>query len=141
MSRFNRVRVNMLYRFEPVMIDALHPPVDCEPGQIVRVVNLPGCPRANTMGHCHVAHLGGQFAGLVCVNSLQVLTESERATVRHVTTATRHRRPSTRFIIEYGPGVERTRATYNTTDTTDKRTQAEISQGFTWPACIPSQSF
>lgn len=66
-----RVRAGSCYRFEPVMIDRWHPPYDVKPGDIVRVVNLPGCPRANTMGHCHVQHLDGRFAGLVCTNSLQ----------------------------------------------------------------------
>lgn len=68
---FNRVRVNSKYRFVPVLIDRCNPPYDVQPGDIVRVVNLPGCPKAGTMGHCHVQHLDGRFAGLVCVNSLE----------------------------------------------------------------------
>jgi hypothetical protein len=40
-------------------------------GDVVRVVNLHGCPPANTMGHCHVETLAGEFAGLVFCNSLQ----------------------------------------------------------------------
>jgi hypothetical protein len=39
-------------------------------GDIVKVVNLRGCPKANTMNHCHIATESGQFAGLVCCNSL-----------------------------------------------------------------------
>jgi hypothetical protein len=75
MPRFNRVRVNARYRFEPVMIDKLHPPYNLKPGDFVRVVNLHECPKAGTMGHCHVQHLDGSFAGLVCVNSLQPLKQ------------------------------------------------------------------
>lgn len=71
------------------------------------VVNLSGCPQANVMGHCHVQHLGGAFAGLVCTNSLQVLTAAERKQVRKATTAAKHRIPSERFNITYGEGVER----------------------------------
>jgi hypothetical protein len=55
---------------DPVLLDVIHPPYNVSKGNIVRVVNLPGCPRANTMGHCHVQHLDGSFAGLVCCNSL-----------------------------------------------------------------------
>ncbi len=68
-----RVRVGSKYRFEPVMLDRLHPPYNVRPGDIVRVVNLHGCPKANTMGHCHVEHFDGAFGGLVCTNSLQPL--------------------------------------------------------------------
>jgi hypothetical protein len=51
------------------------PPVNMKAGDVVRVVNLPGCPRANTMGHCHVAHLDGTFAGLVCTSSLRPVSK------------------------------------------------------------------
>jgi hypothetical protein len=64
-----RVRVGARYRFEPVLIDKTDPPFNLVPGDIVTVINLPGCPKANTMGHCHVSK-DGQFAGLVCTNSL-----------------------------------------------------------------------
>ncbi len=37
----------------------------------IRVINLSGCPRANTMGHCYVETLQGVFLGLVCTHSLQ----------------------------------------------------------------------
>jgi hypothetical protein len=71
--KHRRVRVGSKYRFEPVMLDSLHPPHNVRPGDLVRVVNLHGCPKANTMGHCHVEHLDGAFGGLVCTNSLQPL--------------------------------------------------------------------
>jgi hypothetical protein len=66
-----KVRVNKIYRYEPVLLDRIHPPHNVKEGDRVRVVNLPGCPRANTMGHCHVQHIDGTFAGLVCTNSLK----------------------------------------------------------------------
>lgn len=73
-----KVRAGSLYRFEPVMIDKLHPPYNVQPGDVVRVVNLPGCPRANTMGHCHVEQIGGEFGGLVCCNSLQPVSAKDK---------------------------------------------------------------
>jgi hypothetical protein len=66
-----RVRVGRKYRYNPVPLDRINRPYNITAGDIVRVVNLPGCPRANTMGHCHVNHMDGTFAGLVCTNSLE----------------------------------------------------------------------
>ena len=80
-----RVRVNSLYRFQPVLLDASVP---LEQGTIVRVINLDGCPKANTMGHCYIEHLGGQFIQLVCTNSLQVLNSQEKRAVKRATTRT-----------------------------------------------------
>ena len=101
----HKVRVNSLYRYQPVLIDH---DVPLETGTIVRVINLHGCPPANTMGHCYIEHLGGEFIRLVCTNSLQKPTMSERKMIRRVLTRTKHRIPSTHYIIEYGAGVERT---------------------------------
>jgi hypothetical protein len=77
-----RVRVNATYYYVPVMLDKLHPPIAVGMGRLtvgdkVRVVNLPGCPRANTMGHCHFTSADGEFGGLCCTNSL--LTRDEYA--------------------------------------------------------------
>lgn len=93
-----RVRVNSLYRFHPALIDRNVP---CEDGSIVRVINLPGCPKANTMGHCYIEHLGGEFIQLVCCGSLQALTGYERRNVKRVTTPAKHRRPSTHYRMTY----------------------------------------
>ena len=70
-----RVRAGKVYRFDPVGLDRCDPPVGVvsgilKSGDDVRVVNLPGCPRANTMGHCHIQTLDGRFAGLIHTNSL-----------------------------------------------------------------------
>ena len=68
----NRVRANSLYVYQPVGMDRWDSRArNVEPGDLVRVVNLHGCPTANTMGHCHIETLQGQFAGLVLTNSLQ----------------------------------------------------------------------
>ena len=69
-----KVIVGRKYRYMPVMLDQLHPPAgvqsdELHTGDIVKVVNLPGCPKANTMGHCHI-NKDSKFMGLVCCNSL-----------------------------------------------------------------------
>ena len=65
-----KVRANAIYRYDPVPLDQFDGRTSLQTGDLVRVVNLPGCPRANTMGHCHVATPEGEFIGLVCCNSL-----------------------------------------------------------------------
>jgi hypothetical protein len=71
MADFNRVRAGSLYRYNLVTFDQLRLPHNVKDGDIVRVVNLDGCPKANTMRHAHVVHLDGTFGGLVCTNSLR----------------------------------------------------------------------
>jgi hypothetical protein len=72
-----RVRVNSVYVYQPVVMDRINPPHGVnagllKPGDSVRVANLPGCPKANTMGHCHIQSVDGkEFLGLVVCNSLQ----------------------------------------------------------------------
>lgn len=69
MSKARKVKVGKVYRFEPVFFDILNPPFDAKAGDLLEVVNLPGCPKASTMGMCHVKR-NGKFAGMVCTNSL-----------------------------------------------------------------------
>jgi hypothetical protein len=64
-----KVRVGSRYRYEPVLFDTLNPPFGVSKGDVVTVINLPGCPRANTMGMCYVAK-GGKFSGMVMTSSL-----------------------------------------------------------------------
>lgn len=65
-----KVRAGSTYVFDPVFLDLLHPCSKATRGQPVRVVNLPGCPKANTMGQCHVNDLDGAFLGMVSTSSL-----------------------------------------------------------------------
>ena len=65
----NRVRVGSVWTYRPVLFDVCNKPFGVEPGDTVKVVNLPGCPKANTMGMCHVEK-DGEFAGMVMINSL-----------------------------------------------------------------------
>jgi hypothetical protein len=64
-----RVRIGARYRYEPVAFDALNPPFGAEPGDIVTIVRLPGCPKPGTMGMVHIAR-NGRFAGMVMIASL-----------------------------------------------------------------------
>jgi hypothetical protein len=66
----NRVRANSIYVFRPVPMDRFDSRSDAVPGVRVRVINLRGAPKANTMGHCHIESLTGDFLGMVHVNSL-----------------------------------------------------------------------
>jgi hypothetical protein len=66
-----RVRVGSRYTFQPVVLDQLMArPWFPTPGTRVVVIEMPGAPRANTMGHAYIATESGAFAGLVCTNSL-----------------------------------------------------------------------
>ena len=71
----NKVRVKSLYVYNPVGMDLFSPCAHAEKGQTVRVVNKFGCPPANTMGHCYIESLDGEFLGLVLTNSLTPLKE------------------------------------------------------------------
>jgi hypothetical protein len=73
---FKRVRVGTKYVFDPVPMDIYDNKTDCKKGDIVTVINLPGAPRANTMGHCYVADENGKFLGMVCTNSLESIKKS-----------------------------------------------------------------
>lgn len=69
-----RVRAGVTYRYVPCLLDQWDARTDLTPGEPVTVVNLPGCPHANVMRHCHVNRwVTGEFAGIVCVASLQPL--------------------------------------------------------------------
>ncbi len=79
-----KVRAGSIYLYDPVLMDVADPPYGHpERGELLKVVNLHGCPKANTMNHCHVNFArtsrtpkgrhrkAGDFAGLVCCNSLK----------------------------------------------------------------------
>ena len=66
-----KVRANSVYQYSPTFLDMWDARTTLKPGDKVRVVNLPGCPKANVMGHCHVETLEGKFIGLVQTASLE----------------------------------------------------------------------
>jgi hypothetical protein len=54
-----KVRVNNTYVFNPNGWDTIDPQGKLlKRGDLVQVINLPGCPPANTMGQCYVRLLG-----------------------------------------------------------------------------------
>jgi len=76
-----RVRANNLYRYEKNGFDRFHPTPQNNllEGQIVKVINLPSAPKANTMGQCYVADaITGKFICMVATASLNLPTAHER---------------------------------------------------------------
>jgi hypothetical protein len=71
-----KVKANVSYIYYPNALDRIDGRTSLVPGDIVKVVNLPGAPKANTMGHAHV-YLDGKFAGLVSTNSLYPLSDAK----------------------------------------------------------------
>lgn len=65
-----KVKAGKFYRFSPNLLDAIHNCAEVKDGDIVRVVNLTGCPKAGVMNQCHVEDADGRFLGMVSVNSL-----------------------------------------------------------------------
>jgi hypothetical protein len=69
-----KVRTGSLYIYSPNLWDKF---TACQgnslqPGQIVRVINLPGAPKANTMGQCYVGDREtGKFICMVSTGSLE----------------------------------------------------------------------
>ena len=71
-----RVRAGNVYVYNPAGMDLWDARTDLKEGTMVRVINLPVCPRANVMGHCHVADPEtGRFIGLVLTASLDSVQE------------------------------------------------------------------
>ena len=74
----NKVRVGSLYVYSANGFDRFHPTSNnsLESGQVVRVINLPGAPKANTMGQCYVGEREtGKFLCMVSTASLTPLSE------------------------------------------------------------------
>lgn len=77
----DKVRVNATYYFDPAFMDRHSRAMGLfKRGDKVRVVNLYGCPKANTMGQCYIVPADAKkddrgnwnkdFA-MVCVGSLE----------------------------------------------------------------------
>jgi len=75
-----KVRVGSVYTWVACMLDTLHPSIKrIADGTKVRVVNMKGCPPANTMNHCYAETLDGQWLGLVCCSSLYKTADAPAA--------------------------------------------------------------
>ncbi len=70
-----RVRKGQTYTYQPNMLDTIDGRTSLKPGDKVRVIHPHGCPPPNTMNHCHVERLNGEWGGLVHCNSLQKPTK------------------------------------------------------------------
>ena len=71
-----KVHVNSRYIYHPNLLDLVDGRTGLKSGDLVRVKNLHGCPRANTMGHCHVVDpVSSDYIGLVSTNSLYTKAE------------------------------------------------------------------
>ena len=70
-----KVRAGITYIYYPNLMDRCDARTKLIPGDMVKVVNLRGCPPANTMGQAYV-NLDGKFAGMVSTNSLYPLTDA-----------------------------------------------------------------
>lgn len=69
-----KVRVNSNYRYIASGWDRIRPVSNnsLSDGDIVKVINLPGAPPANTMGQCYVADPAtGKFICMVSTSSLE----------------------------------------------------------------------
>jgi hypothetical protein len=71
-----KVRVNSTYRYNPVGFDLFAPTStnNLKSGDLVKVINLPGCPPANTCGQAFVRLAGDSskaFVMMVSTSSLE----------------------------------------------------------------------
>ena len=65
-----------MYVYHPNLLDMVDARTNLKSGDMVRVINLYGCPPANTMGHCYVSDVTtGEFIGMVSTNSLHTKQE------------------------------------------------------------------
>jgi len=66
-----KVRVGQVLYYVANLLDRCDGQTGLAEGTQVKVINLHGCPPANTMGHCYVGDtITGKFIGMVCTNSL-----------------------------------------------------------------------
>jgi len=74
-----KVFVGGHYVYNPVGYDMFDPKTKLLAGTVVKVINVYGCPKANTMGHCYVGDVKtGKFIGLVWTMSLTKLAKAKR---------------------------------------------------------------
>jgi len=88
-----RVKVGSLYTYSPVGFDRVRPCTGntLELDQIVRVINLPSAPSANTMSHCYVADpYTCKFICLVSTSSLKPLRTIAPELVGKINSKARH---------------------------------------------------
>ena len=71
-----KVRVNQVLVYHPTAMDRIDGKTGLNSGDVVKVINVRGCPPANTMGHCYVGdRTTGKFIGMVSTNSLYTVKD------------------------------------------------------------------
>lgn len=82
----SHIRAGRLYRFQRSFTDYMMPQhYRCKDGDTVRVKNLYGCPRAGTMGQCHIVDPNTDaLLGMVSCNSLAPLPAKGRKSAGRV---------------------------------------------------------
>ncbi len=71
-----KVRVNQVLVYHPTAMDRINGKTGLNSGDVVKVINVRGCPPANTMGHCYVGdRTTGKFIGMVSTNSLYTVKD------------------------------------------------------------------
>jgi hypothetical protein len=73
-----RVRVGSTYIYNANGFDRFYPTSNnsLQEGQIVKVINIPSAPKANTMGQCYVADVHtGKFLCMVSTSSLTPVSD------------------------------------------------------------------
>jgi hypothetical protein len=74
-----RVIVGRKYRYNPCLLDRIDGRTGLKEGDVVKVINVYGCPPANTMRHCYVGEPDtGKFIGMVATASLEPLANNFR---------------------------------------------------------------
>jgi hypothetical protein len=66
------VRVGSNYRYTAGhFMDRIDPRLNeyLKEGDLVKVINVPGCPPANTMGHCYVRLVGDSSKAFVMIST------------------------------------------------------------------------
>lgn len=83
-----KVRVGQVLVYHPNLLDRVDGRTGLQSGDLVKVINLNGAPKANTMGHCYVGRVeDGHFVGLVHTNSLHTKAEYADYLRREITNA------------------------------------------------------
>lgn len=75
-----KVRVGQLYVYEANGMDQFHPVSTntLRKGDVVKVINLPSAPRANTMGQCYVEKDGKFVCMVSCISLTRYKPEKKR---------------------------------------------------------------
>jgi hypothetical protein len=77
----SKVIVGKVYKFVfNNLLDKVDSKADVKEGDVVRVVNLSGAPKANTMGQCYIETLDGKFLGMVSNQNLESVPEPKLKT-------------------------------------------------------------